>query len=43
MTVLSSMFVVLLLEWKIAASGVDRIYTDRVVPLEGLKYSLMIM
>lgn len=48
MVILGSMLIVLLLEWKGAASGVERIYIDRVVPLEGLKviaddYAVMVI
>ena len=48
MAVLGSMLIVLLLEWKSAASGVERIYTDRVVPLISLKviaddYAVMVI
>jgi methyl-accepting chemotaxis protein len=48
MAVLSAMLVVLLLEWKSAASGVERIYIDRVVPLISLKviaddYAVMVI
>ncbi len=37
MVLLGSMLLILLIEWKGASSGVERIYTDRVVPLKGLK------
>jgi methyl-accepting chemotaxis protein len=48
MLILSSMILVLLLEWKSTAEGVDRIYNDRVVPLKGLKviaddYAVMVI
>jgi len=48
MAVLSSMLIVLVLEWKSAASGVERIYIDRVVPLISLKviaddYAVMVI
>ena len=48
MAVLGSMLIVLLLEWKNAASGVERIYVDRVVPLISLKviaddYAVMVI
>lgn len=46
--VLGSMLIILLLEWKSAAASVDRIYVDRVVPLQGLKviaddYAVMVI
>ncbi|MEH6446622.1 MAG: HAMP domain-containing methyl-accepting chemotaxis protein [Oceanospirillaceae bacterium] len=48
LVLLGSMSLMLLLEWKSASSGVDRIYVDRVVPLEGLKviaddYAVMVI